>query len=975
MGKLPSGTVTFLFTDIEESTKLALAYPNIWEDARARHDSILKSAIESNNGYTFQVIGDAFCAAFHKAGDALLAACNAQQSLLNEPWGEITIRVRMGIHTGEAETDGKDYRGYSTLSFVQRLMSAGHGGQILVSSAAENLLREQLPIQTSLRDIGMHKFAGAPNSVRIFQIIAPDLTTDFPPLRTLDSLPNNIPIQLTSFVGREKELADIKGFLQNTRLLTLIGPGGTGKTRLSIQVASELLDLYTDGVWFIELAPILDPQLVPRITAIAIGLRNESQRPVIDMLCDYLSKKKSLLILDNCEHLVDACAQMADRILHSAQKTHILASSREVLGIGGEVTYLVPSLGLPDISRLPPVESLSQYEAVKLFIDRATNAVPTFTVTNDNAPALAQVCHHLDGIPLAIELAAAKVRVLSIEQIAERLDDRFRLLVSKEQTALERHQTLRAAIDWSYNLLSSDEQVLFQRLSIFVGGWTLEAAESVCADASVKSIDVLNLMEQLINKSLVIKKEEQGKSRYHMLETVRQYAREKLIDSEEGESLRQKHSEWFLKLAEDSEYELLFGHDIVRWINQLENDLDNFRVALNWLLAAEHFEMCVRLAYKLGMFWIDRNYYSEGQSWLETGLDHRNVLSKNTISNAIRILGRLFARMGKYDQAIRHGEESVALSHEMGDKFDIALANQFLAETIFEYGDYNPHPYYEKALQLYRELGYKEFANGILMDLGWSYILAGNVLEGFSILEECLQTAREHNYPSAIAFSLFVLGMCRWQHAEPDKSEEALQEALRLYNQLGDRWFTLGCLTGLAGVASVRGKCEQAAKLLGASEKVLEYISGVKPPFWIRDYENPIIGSIRSQMKDSAYTNAWNEGYSMTLKQAIELALSQPIPDESSIHLTSLPSKREAEKQKFGGLTARERQVAAQIAYGKSNQEIAAELFIGLKTVEAHVTRILSKLGFTSRAQVAAWAVAKGLAEAPTDLDALAREG
>src|SRR5215216_1319610 len=555
MAANPTGTVTFLFTDIENSTALAREYPETWEAARARHHAILGEAIERNNGFVFQIVGDAFCAAFHKAADALKVAIEAQQNLQNEPWSEFTIYVRMGIHTGEAENEGNGYRGYTTLSFVQRLMSAGYGGQILVSGTTENLLREQLSEHINLRNMGSQKFAGVPSSVRVFQVIAPDLPTEFPPLRTIDNLPNNLPTQLTSFVGREKELADVRRLLQNTHLLTLIGPGGTGKTRLSIQAASEMLDQYPDGIWFVELAPILDPSLVPRTTAIAIGLRYEPQRPVIDMLCDYLRQKKILIILDNCEHLVYACAQMADRLLRAAPDTRILASSREALGIGGEVTYRVPSLGLPDISNLPPLELLSQYEAIHLFVDRATAAVPSFTVTNDNAPALAQVCHRLDGIPLAIELAAAKVRVLSVEQIAKRLDDRFRLLTGGSRTVLERHQTLRAAIDWSYNLLSAAEQVLFRRLSVFVGGWTLEAAELVCEGETVKSEDILNLLEQLINKSLVIKEQEGNEARYRMLETIRQYASEKLLEAKGVETIRDKHLAYFVKLVEQAEPE------------------------------------------------------------------------------------------------------------------------------------------------------------------------------------------------------------------------------------------------------------------------------------------------------------------------------------------------------------------------------------------------------------------------------------
>ncbi len=432
--------------------------------------------MEAHNGRIFQMVGDGFCVAFSTVGEGLEAAVDAQRRLQQEEWGKTPLQVRMGLHTGSAEASGNDYQGYLTLAKVQRIMAVAHGGQILVSNASAELLQHELPGEVTLRDMREHRLKGLPGLERLWQVMAAGLPHDFPPLQSLSDIPNNLPAQLTSFIGRRKELEDAKKLLQHTPLLTLIGPGGTGKTRLSLQTAGELLSQYSDGVWFVELAPIFDPLLVPRTTAIAIGLREEPQRPVIDMLSDYLREKNMLILLDNCEHLVDACAQMADKILHTAPHVQMLASSREALGIAGEVTYRVPSLGLPDVARLPSLEALSQYEAVKLFIERAVSAVPTFKVTNANAPFVAQICHRLDGIPLALELAAAKIRVLNVEQIARRLDDLFHLLRGGSRTALEHHQTLRAAIDWSYNLLPVAEQIFFKRLSVFAGGWTLEAA-------------------------------------------------------------------------------------------------------------------------------------------------------------------------------------------------------------------------------------------------------------------------------------------------------------------------------------------------------------------------------------------------------------------------------------------------------------------------------------------------------------------
>jgi predicted ATPase/class 3 adenylate cyclase/DNA-binding CsgD family transcriptional regulator len=979
----PTGTVTFLFTDIENSTQLAREHPEAWEAAQARHHAILREAIESNNGFVFQVIGDAFCAAFHKAGDALKAAIQAQQNLQDEPWGEATIYVRMGIHTGEAEIEGNEYRGYTTLSFVQRLMSAGHGGQILISSATENLLREQLPSQISLRDMGMQKFAGMPNPVRVFQVIAPDLPTEFPPLRTLDNLPNNLPIQLTSFVGRENELTDAKRLLLNTRLLTLIGPGGTGKTRLSIQVASEILDQFADGVWFVELAPILEPLLVPHTTALALGLRDDPQRPVIDMLCDYLHKKEILIVLDNCEHLVDACARMADRILRAAPDTRILVSSREALGIGGEVTYRVPSLGLPDLSHLPSVESLSQYEAVKLFIDRATAAIPSFIVTNSNAPAVAQVCHYLDGIPLAIELAAAKIRVLSVEQIAKRLDDRFRLLTGGSRTVLERHQTLRAAIDWSYNLLSPSEQTLFQRLSVFVGGWTLEAAESVCEGESIKSDDVLNLLEQLINKSLVIKEERDNESRCHMLETIRQYAQEKLLASGGSDTLHKGHRDYFLDLAERAEPHLTGGPTLLEWLNRIESDHDNMRAALVWAQTAQEFEIGARLAYALTGFWEIKVYLQEGRKWLEASLAHREFLSKKLLALTLRITRRFALKLGDYPAAEAYGKESVALFRELDDKPDLAWALRGLGGVYVERNEKERgEPLLKEAMNLFQEVGDKWGMLYLRMDLAFSAAMNDEYSHAVTLINEYQDLAHELDDASSIGDAKMPLAIAEFFQGNVDVADKLFQEGLAIIHPYDDLVRVTGCLEGLAAVADKRRQHMRAAKLWGAAHHLNEITGYISDRGWIQRVLNPMIDSVRRQLSEAAFETAYAEGYVMTLDEAINYALETvgeitEIKSKIDVKIIPdrLPSRREVDKQKYGGLTARERELAAQIAQGKSNQAIAAELFLGLKTVEAHVTRILSKLGFTSRAQIAGWAVAKGLAKAPQDLDTLGREG
>ena len=831
MSMLPTGTVTFLFTDIEGSTKLAQSHADKWEPARARHHAILQSAIESNNGYVFQIIGDAFCASFHKAGDALKAVTNAQQDLQTEKWGDVPIRVRMGIHTGEAELqeDGQ-YQGYLALSQVQRIMSAGHGNQTLLSGATENLLRGQLPESIDLLDMGRHNFKGVPLAVRVFQANASGLQRDFPPLRAFDILPNNLPTQLTSFVGREKELTDVKRLLNDTHMLTLIGPGGSGKTRLSIQAANDVLDKYPDGVWLVDLAPILDPLLVPRTTAITIGLRNESQRPIIDMLCDYLSKKKMLIILDNCEHLVNACAQLSNRILHAAAEVKVFASSREALGIAGEVTYRVPSLGLPDLDNLPAVETLSQYEAVKLFIDRATAAIPNFKVTNENAPALAQICHRLDGIPLAIELAAAKIRVLGVEQIAKRLDDRFKLLTSGSRTAMERHQTLRATVDWSYNLLPPEEQRLFKRLAVFRGGWTLEAAEAVCADesgsSSIGNDDVLNLLEHLINKSLVITEDKAGTSRFRFLETIRQYANEKLVDSGELEVLCDNHLEFFLNLAETAKPHL-YRHEQLEWLAKLDADYENLRAALEIALGKESAELSLRLCAALEMYWHIRGYWIEGMNWLTKALkkteDYQNprellariqalcaaahladgtdelermdesaksaldlakkIEDKKLITIAEYWSGRHLMRKDEDEKAVLLLEGSYNGFRELDEPYWEAVSFDALGQSLSRSGKIKFNSINEKRLELARKAGERNLLASLLDTQATSLFVLNQPEESLKYAEEADALCSLVGSPNR---PLLNLGWYAWLNGDLEQAERLLMQSYDQFNSLGD---------------------------------------------------------------------------------------------------------------------------------------------------------------------------------------------
>lgn len=881
MAGVPTGTVTFLFTDIEGSTKLAREHPEAWESARMRHHAIMREAIESFQGFIFQIIGDAFCAAFHTPGEALKTSIRAQQDLQSERWGETTIRVRMGIHTGEAKTDGRDYQGYLTMSLVQRLMSSGHGGQILVSQATEYFLRGQLPQDVSLRDMGAHKFKDVPDLTRVFQVLAPGLQSEFPPLFTVDAHPNNLPTQLTSFVGREKELADVKKLLQDAHMLTLIGSGGTGKTRLSIQAASEMLNHYPDGVWLVELAPISDALLVPRTIAMAMRLREQPHRPVIEMLCDYLHDKKLLVILDNCEHLIDACARMADKILRSAPDMRILASSREALGIGGEVTYHVPSLGMPDIHHLPSVETLSQYEAVKLFIDRAVSAVPSFAVTNDNAPALAQICDRLDGIPLAIELAAAKVRVLSLDQIARRLDDRFRLLTGGSRTALERHQTLRAAIDWSYNLLPPAEQLLFSRLSVFVGGWTLEAAESVCSDEptaqgvpggnDIHSEDILDLLEQLINKSLVATEESNvyptgGPLRYHMLETMREYASEKLAEADER---RGQHAAYFLNLAE-TVVPFLEKPEPASWVDKLEREHNNLRAALRWAREKRKVELGLCLASALCQFWFMRGYLNEGLAHISEFLS----LSEAPVDTARRAkaldqAGMLARYQGNLKYAHELIAESLSLRRSLGDRHGIADSLSNLGFVILHQGNYSEaRQLYTEALSIHQELENQQGIADSFSHLALMACYEGDYETARSMDESSLAIWRSLGDQQGIAWALHRLGNVMLYQGEYTAARNLFNESLVISKEAKFKYGIACSVEGLASVAASLGQDGRAILLAGGASALRQAI-GVPLSIVDQTRLEKMLAPARELLGKEVTEATWLEGSRLNIEQIV----------------------------------------------------------------------------------------------------------
>src|ERR1700694_602119 len=544
-----------LFTDIKASSDgVRTLGADKWEAVLERHTGIIREALASNGGFEVRSEGDSFFAVFTSPTAAWTAAATMRRGLSTADWPhQASVRVRMGVHTGEARpasvASGVDYVGFE-VSRAARIAAAAHGGQVLVSDTTESLVRDVVSSGLTLRDLGEHRFKDLVRPQRIYQLLIEGLPDSFPPLRSLDSTPNNLPTQTTTFIGRQRELASALERLQTTRLLTLTGPGGSGKTRLALHLAADLLDLYPDGVWLVELAPFPDPAAVGPTVAAAVHIGERPGRPVVDTISESLRSQHLLLLLDNCEHLIAACADLADALLRACPHVTILATSREGLNVPGETLMPVPSLRVPASDAVPPLDELREYEAISLFVDRCTASQPAFVLTEKNGQDVARICRRLDGVPLALELAAARVRVLSVAQVASRLDDRFRLLTGGGRTVIARQQTLRALIDWSYDLLSEIERLLLRRLSIFVRGWTLEAAEAVCAGEGIERDDILELIAHLVDKSLVVMLHRGGVTRYTMLETIRGYARGKLVDSGEAAVLRQRHFEHFFRYAD-----------------------------------------------------------------------------------------------------------------------------------------------------------------------------------------------------------------------------------------------------------------------------------------------------------------------------------------------------------------------------------------------------------------------------------------
>ncbi len=684
---------------------------------------------------------------------------------------------------------------------------------------------------------------------------------------------HNLPIQLTSFVGREKEIGEVKRLLSTSPLVTLIGAGGCGKTRLALQVAAGSVAEYPNGVWLVELAPLSDPALVLPTVAATQDLREVPDRPLAKTLADHLHPKSLLLVLDNCEHVIQACAELAETLLRTCPNLKLLATSREALNIAGETALSVPSLSLPDVHRTTDVARMTQSEAVRLFVDRALAVKPDFHMTEANAPIVAQICLRLDGIPLALELAAVRVRALSLEQIAARLDDRFRLLAGGSRTALQRHQTLTALMDWSYDLLSEAERTVLRRLAVFWGGWTMEAAEAVCMGKGVEAAEVLNLLTHLVDKSLVVVDEHKGVTRYRLLETIREYALRRLLESGEAETIRRQHASFFLILAEAVK---LRDETWGVWLKRFVSEHDNLRAALDWAFETDP-DLGLKLVDVLGRFWFYSGYLSEGRGYLMRALEVTKAAGfTSRRAEVLHDAGRLAWQQGDYASARALLEESATLYREVGDKRFLALSLIFWGriEAVL-HGPQAALALQEEGIAILRglgDLGKFYLANG-LSYLGTSVAAQGDEETAHALQEESAALFREIGSKEFLATPLGYLGYLALRRGNYAEARSLFEESLRLWRG-SHQWGIAWRLEGFAGLAAKEGQPHRAVRLYGAAQALLDSVGARLDPIDRDGYDQYVIAA-REQLGEAAFNANWAEGEALTMEQAVDLALDE----------------------------------------------------------------------------------------------------
>jgi predicted ATPase/class 3 adenylate cyclase/DNA-binding CsgD family transcriptional regulator len=970
MGALPDGIVTFLLTDVEGSTVLWEHAPEAMRQALARHDAIFERLIPAHGGTPIRPRGegDSRFAVFAAAPDATAAALAVQRAFAAEAWPTPwPLAVRIGLHAGLAELRDGDYYG-AEVNRCARLRGIGHGGQVLLSEAAAALARDGLPPDARLLDRGEHRLRDVSRPERVFELVANDLAQEFPPLSSLAVRPHNLPTQATVLLGRQRDVDEVRRLLlqPETRLVTLTGPGGTGKTRLAIQIAAELLDDLEHGVFFVELAPVRDPTLVPSAIAQVLGLRDMGGRSIVESLNEYLRRRSLLLVLDNFEQIVTAAPAVAD-LLAVSPGLRVLVTSREPLRLRGEREYAVPPLALPDPQRRTAPDELSGYAAAALFVERAAAIRADFAVTAENAPAITEICHRLDGLPLAIELAAARVRLLTPEAMLARLDRRLPLLTQGAQDLPARQRTLRDAIAWSYDLLTPTEQALFRRLAIFVGGCTLETAEAVAVAEvgdrrwALDPVEALDDVESLIAKSLLRQiGGRDGTPRITMLETIREYGVEELRRAGELHSLRRWHASYFLALAEQA-VPRFQGPEQRVWLDRIESDHANLRAALEWSLSDDRqSDAALRLSGALAWFWTARCYFPEGRRWLGRALTESPPHPDARIT-ALYGAGWMAHIHRDGIAARQHLEAAIDLARERNDRWGLAWALQVLGRVA----------YFDNDTEQARDLGEQSLRTARQIDDDWLIAWALHLLglaahigtdyhAALAYYDEALAIRRRLGYLEGIGICFNIMGVTAYRRGDLAASLEHIRAAARTLREVGVDWTIHNTLAMFATLAAALGQPRLAARLAGATTAFGESLD-VRPIPIIEEVLAPALAAARATLGQTEYESAIADGGALSLDEAVaEAQAISALPVATPAVARSAGPARDRSSEP-SGLSPREIEVLRLLAAGHTSKEVAEALVLSVRTVERHITHVYEKIGARGRADAAAFALKHGL--------------
>jgi len=1011
-GFATDGVATLLFTDVEGGIRLWEADREAMAEASARHNRIVREQVEALGGQVFRTVGEAFRAVFASPAAALASAVAIQRAVAAEPWPSgLPVRVCVALHAGVCvERDG-DYLG-PVVNRAAQLLAVGHGGQVVVTRAVQELLADRLPDGMGLRDLGEHRLKDLGRPEQVFQVTGHGLADGFGPLRSLDdpALRNNLPSQSTSFVGRGAELAELRSLLAGSRLVTIAGAGGIGKSRLALQAAAETLDGGGHGVWLIELAPVSEPELVARTAAAVLGVREEPGRFMLDTLVEAVGDRRLLLILDNAEHVLSAVAKVADAIMRSCPRSCLLVTSRQPLGIGGERVMRLGPLAVPPADLAAP-QPLAGFESVQLFAEHAAMRRQGFTLDATSAAAVAAICRRLDGIPLAIELAAARLSSLSVSEISSRLDQRFQLLTGGSRTALARHQTLRALIDWSYELLSPDERMVAERFSVFAGGWTLEAAEAVAAGGGIEEWQVLDLLAALVDKSLVQAEESRGSIRYRLLETVRAYASERLAQrgSAGQHQARSAHRDYYLALVETAAAQLR-GPDELRWLDRIEAEFDNIRAALAFSIAdPDSAEQGLRLAAGLRWFCYMRGHSVEVIEALSALLGRpdarqptrhlaraltaschllnhfgrdpaipsmateaitiaRGLADDALAGDALAALNWFHFQQGDLPAALARADEAVGLARAAGDPRLLTATLGHRAVFKSEAGDLDASlADQQEILSLSRATGDNYMLALTLANLGIDQLATGEFQAALTQLQDALGIADAHGYQHLSAGIQENLGFACLLDGDVASGRRLLIGVLDTARDTGEKTYVHAALLGLALAAGADGDPTVAATLHGAADHEYEQAGRA-----FEAIESGLRASDHARLLDAlgeaAFDAAYQHGRALSQSDAIALASNTaqagtgpaaagPVPSDSS----AIPLSSAVPLSSAIPLSAREQEILALLAGGATDAQIASRLYLSVNTVRSHLERIRDKTGARRRAELARYASRAGL--------------